>query len=154
MDRPTPFPSHLPSTGTKQTTYSLSLINSIICYTALDWLRHLACLCPPRLCVPAARSFKLHQNLPSLPDYHFIKTALLPENTRGGVCPPQLQPGSTPHVRRHNRFKMIGWLPNSMTTHVPILIVGAGISGLVCAYSLRKAGIGAQIVEASPHPGG
>ena len=41
-----------------------------------------------------------------------------------------------------------------MTTHVPILIVGAGISGLVCAYSLRKAGIGAQIVEASPHPGG
>jgi protoporphyrinogen/coproporphyrinogen III oxidase len=41
-----------------------------------------------------------------------------------------------------------------VTTHVPVLIVGAGISGLVCAYSLRKSGIDAQIVEASPRPGG
>jgi oxygen-dependent protoporphyrinogen oxidase len=41
-----------------------------------------------------------------------------------------------------------------VTTRVPVLIVGAGISGLVCAYSLRKSGIDAQIVEASPHPGG
>ena len=41
-----------------------------------------------------------------------------------------------------------------MTTHVPVLIVGAGISGLACAYHLRKSGIDAQIVEASPHPGG
>jgi protoporphyrinogen/coproporphyrinogen III oxidase len=41
-----------------------------------------------------------------------------------------------------------------VTTHVPVLIVGAGISGLVCAYSLRKSGIDAQIVEASPQPGG
>jgi protoporphyrinogen/coproporphyrinogen III oxidase len=41
-----------------------------------------------------------------------------------------------------------------MTTRVPVLIVGAGISGLVCAYALRKSGIDAQIVEASPHPGG
>jgi protoporphyrinogen/coproporphyrinogen III oxidase len=32
--------------------------------------------------------------------------------------------------------------------------VGGGISGLVCAYALRKAGIGAQLVEASPRPGG
>ena len=41
-----------------------------------------------------------------------------------------------------------------MTTHVPVLVVGAGISGLVCAHSLRKSGIDAQIVEASGHPGG
>src|SRR5580698_4658034 len=41
-----------------------------------------------------------------------------------------------------------------MTTHVPVLIVGAGISGLTCAYHLRKSGIDAQIVEAGPRPGG
>jgi oxygen-dependent protoporphyrinogen oxidase len=43
---------------------------------------------------------------------------------------------------------------SDVTTHVPVLIVGAGISGLVSAYSLRKSGMDAQIVEASPHPGG
>jgi oxygen-dependent protoporphyrinogen oxidase len=41
-----------------------------------------------------------------------------------------------------------------MTSQVPVLIVGAGISGLTCAYHLRKAGIDAQVVEASPRPGG
>jgi oxygen-dependent protoporphyrinogen oxidase len=41
-----------------------------------------------------------------------------------------------------------------MTTQVPVLIVGAGISGLTCAYALRKSGIGAQLVEASTRPGG
>ena len=41
-----------------------------------------------------------------------------------------------------------------MATHVPVLVVGAGISGLVCAYALRKAGVDAQIVEAGPRPGG
>jgi oxygen-dependent protoporphyrinogen oxidase len=41
-----------------------------------------------------------------------------------------------------------------VTAHVPVLIVGAGISGLVCAHALRKSGIDAQIVEASGHPGG
>jgi oxygen-dependent protoporphyrinogen oxidase len=41
-----------------------------------------------------------------------------------------------------------------MTTQVSVLIVGAGISGLACAYYLRKSGIDAQIVEAGPHPGG
>jgi oxygen-dependent protoporphyrinogen oxidase len=34
------------------------------------------------------------------------------------------------------------------------LVVGGGISGLVCAYALRKSGIDAQLVEASPRPGG
>ena len=33
-------------------------------------------------------------------------------------------------------------------------MVGGGISGLVCAFALRKAGIDAQLVEASPRPGG
>ena len=41
-----------------------------------------------------------------------------------------------------------------MTRHVPALVVGGGISGLVCAYALRKAGIDAQLVEASRRPGG
>lgn len=41
-----------------------------------------------------------------------------------------------------------------MTAHVPALVIGAGISGLVCAYTLRKAGIDAHIVESSAKPGG
>ncbi len=41
-----------------------------------------------------------------------------------------------------------------MTTHVPVLVVGAGISGLVCAHALRKSGIDAHIVESSPRSGG
>jgi oxygen-dependent protoporphyrinogen oxidase len=41
-----------------------------------------------------------------------------------------------------------------VTRHVPALVIGGGISGLVCAYALRKAGIEAQLVEASPRPGG
>ena len=41
-----------------------------------------------------------------------------------------------------------------MTRHVPVLVVGGGISGLVCAHSLQKAGIEILLVEASPRPGG
>ena len=41
-----------------------------------------------------------------------------------------------------------------MTRHVPALVVGGGISGLVCTYALRKAGIDAQLVEASARFGG
>ncbi len=41
-----------------------------------------------------------------------------------------------------------------MTRHVPALVVGGGISGLACAYALRKARIDALLVEASPRPGG
>jgi protoporphyrinogen/coproporphyrinogen III oxidase len=44
--------------------------------------------------------------------------------------------------------------PHAMTARIPVLIVGAGISGLACAYYLRKSGIDAQIVEASSRPGG
>ena len=74
-------------------------------------------------------------------------------------------------LQRYRRAEMIRWLPEEtcrgaihcalprqpsdpMTTHVPVLIVGAGISGLACAYHLRKSGIDAQIVEAASHPGG
>jgi protoporphyrinogen/coproporphyrinogen III oxidase len=41
-----------------------------------------------------------------------------------------------------------------VTARYPALVVGGGISGLVCAYGLRKAGIDAQLVEASLRPGG
>jgi protoporphyrinogen/coproporphyrinogen III oxidase len=41
-----------------------------------------------------------------------------------------------------------------VTAQVPALVVGAGISGLVCAYALRKAGIDAHIVESLTRPGG
>ena len=41
-----------------------------------------------------------------------------------------------------------------MTLRVPALIVGAGISGLVCAHALRKSGVDALVVEASGRVGG
>ncbi len=41
-----------------------------------------------------------------------------------------------------------------MTRHVQALVVGGGISGLVCAYALQKSGIEVLLVEASPRPGG
>ena len=41
-----------------------------------------------------------------------------------------------------------------MTRHVPALVVGGGVSGLVCAFALRKSGIDAHLVEASPRSGG
>jgi protoporphyrinogen/coproporphyrinogen III oxidase len=41
-----------------------------------------------------------------------------------------------------------------VTRHVPALVIGGGISGLVCAYALQKAGIEVLLVEASPRPGG
>lgn len=41
-----------------------------------------------------------------------------------------------------------------MTPTFPVVVVGGGISGLVCCYALRKAGIEAQLLEASSQPGG
>jgi oxygen-dependent protoporphyrinogen oxidase len=41
-----------------------------------------------------------------------------------------------------------------VTSHFPAIIVGGGISGLVCAYQLRKAGVQAQLIEASLRVGG
>jgi oxygen-dependent protoporphyrinogen oxidase len=41
-----------------------------------------------------------------------------------------------------------------VTPHYPAVVVGGGISGLVCAYALRRAGVNAVLVEASPRPGG
>lgn len=50
---------------------------------------------------------------------------------------------------------MVGWLPaGDMTNHTQALIVGGGISGLVCAYALRKAGLDTWLIEASSRPGG
>ena len=36
----------------------------------------------------------------------------------------------------------------------PAVVIGAGISGLACAYALRKAGVDAQVFEASGRAGG
>jgi protoporphyrinogen/coproporphyrinogen III oxidase len=41
-----------------------------------------------------------------------------------------------------------------MTRHVPVLIVGGGISGLVCAHALRHRGMAAEVVEACGRAGG
>jgi oxygen-dependent protoporphyrinogen oxidase len=41
-----------------------------------------------------------------------------------------------------------------MTKHVSVLVVGGGISGLVCGYALRRSGIDALVVEAGEQPGG
>jgi len=41
-----------------------------------------------------------------------------------------------------------------VTRQVQALVVGGGISGLVCAYALKKAGIDVQLVEASARSGG
>jgi oxygen-dependent protoporphyrinogen oxidase len=41
-----------------------------------------------------------------------------------------------------------------VTSHVPAIVVGGGISGLVCAYALRKAGVDALLIEVSQRPGG
>jgi oxygen-dependent protoporphyrinogen oxidase len=41
-----------------------------------------------------------------------------------------------------------------MTSSVPAIVVGAGISGLTCANALRKAGVNTQVLEASPRAGG
>lgn len=41
-----------------------------------------------------------------------------------------------------------------MTTSAHAVIVGGGISGLVCAHTLCKAGIDVQVLEASPYAGG
>ena len=41
-----------------------------------------------------------------------------------------------------------------MTMQTPALVIGAGISGLVCAHALQKSGIGVQVLESSRAPGG
>ncbi|HKW31977.1 MAG TPA: protoporphyrinogen oxidase [Candidatus Acidoferrum sp.] len=41
-----------------------------------------------------------------------------------------------------------------MTRHVQTLVVGGGISGLVCAYAQQKTGVDVLLVEASTRPGG
>jgi protoporphyrinogen/coproporphyrinogen III oxidase len=41
-----------------------------------------------------------------------------------------------------------------MTSSAPVIVVGGGISGLVCAYALSKAGIEALVLEAAHNPGG
>ena len=41
-----------------------------------------------------------------------------------------------------------------MADSLPVLVIGAGISGLACAYALRRSGIDVLVLEASARPGG
>src|ERR1700734_3221620 len=41
-----------------------------------------------------------------------------------------------------------------VTQRVAALVIGGGISGLVCTYALRKAGVDVLLVEASDRAGG
>jgi oxygen-dependent protoporphyrinogen oxidase len=41
-----------------------------------------------------------------------------------------------------------------MTSSAPAVVIGGGISGLVCAYALNKAGVETLVLEASPCAGG
>jgi protoporphyrinogen/coproporphyrinogen III oxidase len=41
-----------------------------------------------------------------------------------------------------------------MTDSLPVLVIGAGISGLACTYQLRQAGVDAHVLEASDRAGG
>lgn len=40
------------------------------------------------------------------------------------------------------------------SSHVPVAILGAGLTGMAAAYHLRRAGARARIFEKQPHPGG
>jgi protoporphyrinogen/coproporphyrinogen III oxidase len=44
--------------------------------------------------------------------------------------------------------------PAPTATFLPAVVIGAGISGLTCAYTLRQRGIDAHLFEASDRPGG
>jgi oxygen-dependent protoporphyrinogen oxidase len=41
-----------------------------------------------------------------------------------------------------------------VTNSVPAVVIGAGVSGLVCAHALKKRGVETMVLEASPGPGG
>lgn len=45
-------------------------------------------------------------------------------------------------------------MPNPALTPHPVVVVGGGISGLVCAYHLQQAGIPVRLLEAESRPGG
>jgi protoporphyrinogen/coproporphyrinogen III oxidase len=45
-------------------------------------------------------------------------------------------------------------MASGVTQRVAALVVGGGVSGLVCAYALRKAGVDTLVVEASDRAGG
>lgn len=46
------------------------------------------------------------------------------------------------------------WQVRAAVTETKTIVVGGGISGLACAYALRKAEVDVQVLEASPRAGG
>jgi oxygen-dependent protoporphyrinogen oxidase len=45
-------------------------------------------------------------------------------------------------------------MPPAPATHFPAIVIGAGVSGLTCAYTLRQRGVDAHLFESSERAGG
>jgi oxygen-dependent protoporphyrinogen oxidase len=107
---------------------------------------------------PQAVSCELSAINPVAASVSLLSATLTKNSGEGGtdfsLCKLLPHLGRKAGLRQYRRAEMIRWLPHSMPTHVPVLIVGAGISGLTCAYHLRKSGIDARIIEAADRPGG
>ncbi len=62
-----------------------------------------------------------------------------------GACAPPSRAGGSAGVRA---------APSRVNDGEPVVIVGAGIAGLTCAYRLRQAGIAVRVIEAQSRTGG
>jgi oxygen-dependent protoporphyrinogen oxidase len=51
-------------------------------------------------------------------------------------------------------FALDTWQAHTVVTETETIVVGGGISGLVCAYAMRKAGVDVLVLEASARAGG
>jgi protoporphyrinogen/coproporphyrinogen III oxidase len=57
---------------------------------------------------------------------------------------------SSPKRFKNSRIVM----PPAPATHFPAIVIGAGVSGLTCAYTLRQRGVDAHLFESSDRAGG
>ena len=73
---------------------------------------------------------------------------------RWSLIPTSKSSSSLRNLFFRKRSDMRNTLGCRVTNQVAALVIGGGISGLVCAYALRKAGVDALCVEASDRAGG